>query len=57
MAARVAVGLSALCTVADPGFIVLSGDIGHAGGSPLAAAVIRAVAIARDNVWGAVVLR
>lgn len=38
-AERIAVGLASLCTLTDPGHIVLAGPIGQAGGPALAAAV------------------
>ncbi|MEV4889025.1 ROK family transcriptional regulator [Nonomuraea sp. NPDC055795] len=44
VAARLAVGCAAIAVVLDPGLIVLSGDIGRAGGARLAAKVERAVA-------------
>ncbi|WP_336204854.1 ROK family transcriptional regulator [Nonomuraea sp. LPB2021202275-12-8] len=44
VAARLAVGVAAVAVVLDPGLIVLSGDIGRAGGERLAAKVQEAVA-------------
>jgi predicted NBD/HSP70 family sugar kinase len=44
VAERLAVGAAAVSVVLDPGLIVLSGDIGRAGGSRLAAKVEAAVA-------------
>ena len=44
VAARLAVGVAAVAVVLDPGLIVLSGDIGRAGGERLAAKVQDAVA-------------
>lgn len=44
VAARLAVGVAAVAVVLDPGLIVLSGDIGRAGGARLAAKVQDAVA-------------
>ncbi|MFD0891002.1 ROK family transcriptional regulator, partial [Streptosporangium algeriense] len=41
---RLAVGVAAVAVVLDPGLIVLSGDIGRAGGKALAARVEEAVA-------------
>lgn len=38
-AERIAVGLASLCTLTDPGHIVLAGPIGQVGGPALAAAV------------------
>ncbi|WP_329114275.1 ROK family transcriptional regulator [Streptomyces sp. NBC_01465] len=39
LAARVALGVAAVAAVLDPGFVVLGGEIGHAGGEDLAARV------------------
>lgn len=44
VAARLGVGVAAVAVVLDPGLIVLSGDIGRAGGDELAAKVEKAVA-------------
>lgn len=44
VAARLAVGAAAVTVVLDPGLIVLSGDVGRAGGERLAAKVQEAVA-------------
>ncbi|MER7205531.1 ROK family transcriptional regulator [Streptosporangium sp. NPDC000239] len=44
LAGRLAVGVAAVAVVLDPGLIVLSGDIGRAGGKVLAARVEEAVA-------------
>jgi predicted NBD/HSP70 family sugar kinase len=44
VAARLAVGAAAVAVVLDPGLIVLSGEIGRAGGARLAAKVQEAVA-------------
>ncbi|WP_084959456.1 ROK family transcriptional regulator [Thermoactinospora rubra] len=44
VAARLAVGVAAVAVVLDPGLIVLSGDVGRAGGQDLAARVEEAVA-------------
>ncbi|MEV4476885.1 ROK family transcriptional regulator [Nonomuraea salmonea] len=44
VAARIAVGAAAVSVVLDPGLIVLSGDVGRAGGARLAAKVQEAVA-------------
>ncbi|MEV6156725.1 ROK family transcriptional regulator [Nonomuraea sp. NPDC052129] len=44
VAARLAVGAAAVTVVLDPGLIVLSGDVGRAGGERLAAKVEEAVA-------------
>ncbi|MEW9531488.1 ROK family protein [Microbispora sp. NPDC049125] len=44
LAERLAVGVAAVSVVLDPGLVVLSGDIGRAGGSALAARVEEAVA-------------
>lgn len=40
---RLAIGVAAVCAVLDPGLIVLSGDVGRAGGPALAERVQRAV--------------
>jgi predicted NBD/HSP70 family sugar kinase len=40
---RLAVGLAAICVVLDPSLVVLSGDVGCAGGAALAGRVQRAV--------------
>lgn len=39
VARRIALGVAAVCTVLDPGLVVLSGETGLAGGARLAAAV------------------
>ncbi|GIH26674.1 hypothetical protein Aph01nite_49840 [Acrocarpospora phusangensis] len=44
LAGRLAVGVAAVAVVLDPGLIVLSGDVGRAGGPALAALVEEAVA-------------
>ncbi|MEV8635028.1 ROK family transcriptional regulator [Streptosporangium sp. NPDC051023] len=44
LAGRLAVGVAAVAVVLDPGLIVLSGDVGRAGGDALAARVEEAVA-------------
>ena len=44
LAGRLAVGVAAVAVVLDPGLIVLSGDIGRAGGAALAERVQDAVA-------------
>jgi predicted NBD/HSP70 family sugar kinase len=44
LAARLAVGVAAVSVVLDPGLVVLSGDVGRAGGQELAARVEEAVA-------------
>jgi predicted NBD/HSP70 family sugar kinase len=40
---RLAVGLAAICVVLDPSLVVLSGDVGRAGGDALASRIQRAV--------------
>jgi predicted NBD/HSP70 family sugar kinase len=40
---RLAVGLAAICVVLDPSLVVLSGDVGCAGGAALASRIERAV--------------
>jgi predicted NBD/HSP70 family sugar kinase len=40
---RLAVGLAAICVVLDPSLVVLSGDVGRAGGTALAERIERAV--------------
>jgi predicted NBD/HSP70 family sugar kinase len=40
---RLAVGLAAICVVLDPSLVVLSGDVGRAGGTALASRIERAV--------------
>jgi predicted NBD/HSP70 family sugar kinase len=40
---RLAVGVAAICAVLDPSLVVLSGDVGRAGGTALAARIERAV--------------
>lgn len=44
LAYRIAVGAASVCTVLDPGFIVLTGAVARAGGEPLAARVERELA-------------
>nr|BFE87818.1 hypothetical protein GCM10020093_104190 [Planobispora longispora] len=44
LAGRLAVGVAAVAVVLDPGLIVLSGDVGRAGGEALAGRVEEAVA-------------
>ncbi|WP_380283295.1 ROK family transcriptional regulator [Kitasatospora purpeofusca] len=44
LAERIAVGVSAVCVVLDPGCVVLGGEIGRAGGAELAARVERRLA-------------
>jgi predicted NBD/HSP70 family sugar kinase len=44
LAGRLAVGVAAVAVVLDPGLIVLSGDVGRAGGDELAGRVEQAVA-------------
>ncbi|MEV0092757.1 ROK family transcriptional regulator [Streptomyces sp. NPDC050738] len=39
LASRIALGVAAVAAVLDPGFVVLGGEIGHAGGEGLAARV------------------
>ncbi|KAA2256714.1 ROK family transcriptional regulator [Solihabitans fulvus] len=46
LAARVAVGVLGLCALLDPGFVVLAGDLGRAGGDALAGRVADRVASA-----------
>lgn len=36
LAHRVALGVTSVCTVLDPGLVVLGGEVGHAGGTELA---------------------
>lgn len=43
LAIRIAVGLAAVIAVLDPPLVVLAGDVGQAGGTPLADAVLAAV--------------
>ncbi|MBP0459814.1 ROK family transcriptional regulator [Streptomyces montanisoli] len=65
LADRVALGAAALTTVLDPGLVVLSGELGHAGGAGLAARVERRLAaicplrteVAPSGLGGAAVLR
>ncbi|MEW2549304.1 ROK family transcriptional regulator [Streptomyces sp. NPDC047002] len=65
LADRVALGAAALTTVLDPGLVVLSGELGHAGGTELAARVERRLAalcplhtdVAPSALGGAAVLR
>ncbi|HZG89897.1 MAG TPA: ROK family transcriptional regulator [Pseudonocardia sp.] len=40
---RIAVGVAAICVVLDPSLVVLSGDVGRAGGTALAERIERAV--------------
>jgi predicted NBD/HSP70 family sugar kinase len=40
---RLAVGVAAICAVLDPSLVVLSGDVGRAGGTALAGRIERAV--------------
>jgi predicted NBD/HSP70 family sugar kinase len=49
LAERIAVGLAAIVAVLDPPLVVLAGDIGQAGGAPLAEAV--SAALRRLSVW------
>lgn len=44
LAGRLAVGVAAVCAVVDPGLVVLAGEVGMAGGDPLAERVATAVA-------------
>ncbi|MET8702962.1 ROK family transcriptional regulator [Kitasatospora sp. NPDC004723] len=44
LAERIALGVSAVCVVLDPGCVVLGGEIGRAGGAELAARVERRLA-------------
>lgn len=44
LAERLAVGVASVCVVLDPGLIVLSGEVGRAGGAALAERVQRALA-------------
>lgn len=44
LAARVAVGAAGVCAVLDPGFLVLAGDVGTAGGAALAERVAAGIA-------------
>jgi predicted NBD/HSP70 family sugar kinase len=39
LAERIALGAAAMCTVLDPGRVVLAGEVGQAGGAELAARV------------------
>jgi predicted NBD/HSP70 family sugar kinase len=43
LAIRIAVGLAAVIAVLDPPLVVLAGDVGQAGGAPLAGAVMSAL--------------
>ncbi len=45
LALRIAIGVSAVCVVLDPGCVVLGGDLGRAGGAVLAERVAREVAM------------
>jgi predicted NBD/HSP70 family sugar kinase len=47
LAHRVAVGVASVCVVLDPGLVVLGGEVGQAGGAPLADRVAAAVA----SIW------
>src|SRR5271169_343745 len=47
LAHRVAVGVASVCVVLDPGLVVLSGEVGRAGGTALADRVAAAVA----SIW------
>lgn len=44
LAERLAVGVASVCVILDPGLVVLSGEVGRAGGTVLAERVQRAVA-------------
>ncbi|HEY0639565.1 MAG TPA: ROK family transcriptional regulator [Pseudonocardiaceae bacterium] len=44
LAGRIALGVTAVCAVVDPGVVVLAGEVGTAGGAPLAERVAEAVA-------------
>jgi predicted NBD/HSP70 family sugar kinase len=44
LAARIALGVAAVSAVVDPGLVVLAGEVGRAGGDPLAARVAAAAA-------------
>jgi predicted NBD/HSP70 family sugar kinase len=44
LAARIAIGAAAVCAVLDPGCVVLAGEVGRAGGEPLAARVAEGLA-------------
>lgn len=41
---RVAIGIASVCSVLDPELVVLAGEVGHAGGAPLADRVANEVA-------------
>jgi predicted NBD/HSP70 family sugar kinase len=41
---RVAIGIASVCSVLDPDLVVLAGEVGHAGGAPLADRVANEVA-------------
>lgn len=43
LADRIALGVTAVCAVIDPGVVVLAGEVGRAGGQPLADRVAEAV--------------
>jgi predicted NBD/HSP70 family sugar kinase len=43
LGARLAIGVAAVCSVLDPGLVVLSGEVGRAGGAALAQRVAQAV--------------
>lgn len=44
IATRIATGIAGVCAVLDPGLVVLSGEVGQAGGADLAARVEAAIA-------------
>ena len=44
LASRLAIGLAGVCVVLDPALLVLSGEVGHAGGADLAARIESAIA-------------
>lgn len=44
IAHRLALGVAAVCVILDPGLVVLSGEVGHAGGEALTSRVEEAVA-------------
>jgi len=45
LAERIALGVVAVCAVIDPGVLVLAGEVGRAGGTPLAERVAGAVSV------------
>ena len=45
LAARIAVGVAAICAVVDPGRVVLAGEVGQAGGKALAGRVAERLAL------------